>query len=318
MIEVRHLTKRFGAQRSAVEDLSLTIQQGDAMGFIGPNGAGKTTTMRIIATLLPATAGDVFVQGRSVTRFPEETKPLVGYLPDEFGIYRNLRVREFLEFFAAAYRLARGARRQAIADVVELTDLGSMTGTYLEALSRGMRQRVFIAKTLLANPPVLVLDEPAANLDPRARIELKSLLNELKRMGKTIFISSHILPELSDFCNKIAVIEQGRLVVCDEVARIIAMLRPGRHFAIACLGAAGGLTAHLRGRNVELVGPGSRPPLSAPAGVDRAEVVLKDGDEQAADLLAGLVRDGLRIVEFREIPMNLEDVFLKVTEGKVA
>ncbi len=316
-VEIINLSKKFGPKKQpAVDQLSLAMEEGDAMGFIGPNGAGKTTTMRIMASLLPPTSGDVTIQGWSVTRFPEQTKSLVGFLPDEFGVYRNVRVQELLEFFAGAYRIPKSERKSAIEDVMELTDLKEMRKTNIDTLSRGMRQRVFLAKTLLPNPPLLILDDPAANLDPRARIELKGILNALKKMGRTIFISSHILPELSDFCNKIAIIEQGRLVVCDKVANIVEMVRPGRHFVIRCLPSDRRIGAYLEKRGHTTV-DGEE---TDTAGTwDQANVILHQTDlEIAANLLQEIVQEGFRVIEFKEQPMNLEDVFMKVTQGNVA
>jgi ABC-2 type transport system ATP-binding protein len=316
-VEITSLTKKFGPKKKpAVDDLSLAMEQGDAMGFIGPNGAGKTTTMRIMASLLPPTDGDVTIEGWSVTRFPEQAKSLVGFLPDEFGIYRNVRVQEFLEFFAGAYRIPKLQRKKAIEDVIELTDLQDMRKSNIDSLSRGMRQRVFLAKTLLPNPPLLILDEPAANLDPRARIELKGILNALKKMGRTIFISSHILPELSDFCNKIAIIEQGRLVVCDQVSNIVEMVRPGRQFTVRCLPSGKIIKEYLEELGYVTIDGHE---VEGSAQWDQANVMIHETNlEVAAELLSRIIRDGFQVVEFKEQPMNLEDVFMKVTQGNVA
>src|SRR5437763_658115 len=220
MIEIKHLRKEY-KDLVAVKDLSLELEQGDIFGFIGPNGAGKTTTIKMLATLLIPTAGTALVNGIDVVRYPEQIRSIVGYMPDFFGVYDDIKVWEYLDFFAAAYKIPRVKRPGIIDDVLELTDLTIKKEAYVEELSRGMKQRLCLAKTLVHDPKVLLLDEPASGLDPRARIEIKELLKELKSMGKTIIISSHILPELADFCNKIGIIEQGELVVSGEVQAIM-------------------------------------------------------------------------------------------------
>src|SRR6266851_2215071 len=225
MIEIKHLRKEYKDKpEPAVKDLCLELEQGDIFGFIGPNGAGKTTTIKMLATLLTPTAGTAYVNGIDVVRQPELVRAVVGYMPDFFGVYDDIKVWEYLDFFAAAYRIPKDKRPQIIDDVLTLTDLNVKKDSYVESLSRGMKQRLCLAKTLVHDPKVLLLDEPASGLDPRARIEIKELLKELKNMGKTIIISSHILPELADFCNKIGIIEQGELVVSGEVQAIMQQL----------------------------------------------------------------------------------------------
>src|SRR3989442_11164777 len=223
MLEVQHLRKEY-RNLIAVKDLSFDLQQGDIFGFIGPNGAGKTTTIKILATLLRPTAGRAAIDGIDVVADPEAVRGIIGYMPDFFGVYDDIKVWEYLDFFAAAYKIPRAKRPGIIDDVLELTDLSIRKEAYVEELSRGMKQRLCLAKTLIHDPKVLLLDEPASGLDPRARIEIKELLKELKSMGKTIIISSHILPELADFCNKIGIIEQGELVVSGEVQAIMQQL----------------------------------------------------------------------------------------------
>src|SRR6266849_230112 len=227
VIQIRHLRKEY-KDLVAVKDLNLELEQGDIFGFIGPNGAGKTTTIKMLATLLIPTAGTALVNGIDVVRHPEQIRSIVGYMPDFFGVYDDIKVWEYLDFFAAAYRVPKNKRPQIIDDVLTLTDLNVKKDSYVESLSRGMKQRLCLAKTLVHDPKVMLLDEPASGLDPRARIEIRELLKELKSMGKTIIISSHILPELADFCNKIGIIEQGELVVSGEVQAIMQQVSGAR------------------------------------------------------------------------------------------
>ena len=212
MIEVRNFGKQYG-DFTAVRNLNLKIEAGEMFGFIGPNGAGKSTTIRFLATLLRATHGDGSVNGFSVTRDPINVRRSIGYMPDNFGVYDGMKVWEFLDFFAVAYQIPRGSRKRVISDVLELLDLTHKRNDFVNGLSRGMKQRLCLAKTLVHDPPVLILDEPASGLDPRARLEVKALLKELRRMGKTILISSHILTELADCCTSIGIIERGQLLM---------------------------------------------------------------------------------------------------------
>src|SRR5579872_1316398 len=227
MIQIRNLRKEY-KDLVAVRNLSLDLDPGDIFGFIGPNGAGKTTTIKMLATLLMPTAGAAYVDGIDVVRNPESVRSVVGYMPDFFGVYDDIKVWEYLDFFAAAYRIPRNKRPQLIDDVLTLTDLNVKKDAYVESLSRGMKQRLCLAKTLVHDPKVLLLDEPASGLDPRARIEIRELLKELQAMGKTIIVSSHILPEMEEFCNKIGIIEKGEMIVAGDVNDIIRQVR-GHH-----------------------------------------------------------------------------------------
>ena len=211
MIEIEGFTKTYD-HLVAVNDLHLTVEEGDVFGLIGPNGAGKTTTIRFLATLLRPTAGHAFINGYSVTKQVDDVRGSIGYMPDSFGVYDGMKVWEYLDFFAVAYGIKQHARRKIVDDVLVLLDLHYKSTDYVTSLSRGMRQRLCLAKTLLHDPPVLILDEPASGLDPRARVEIKEFLKELRQMGKTILISSHILSELADCCNKVAIIERGELL----------------------------------------------------------------------------------------------------------
>ena len=218
MLELRDLTKKYG-ELFAIKAIDLKLDEGDVFGFIGPNGAGKTTTMRILATLLNPTWGEAYVGGYSIYTKPKEIRRIVGYMPDFFGVYDDMKVIEYLEFFAAAYRIRGPKRKQVCESVLELVELGYKRDALVTSLSRGMTQRLGLARVLLHDPQVLLLDEPASGLDPRARIEIRRLLKELRATGKTIMVSSHILPELADVCNKIGIIEKGELIENDSVAR---------------------------------------------------------------------------------------------------
>ena len=234
VVHVQHLRKEYESI-TAVNGLCLHLDEGDIFGFIGPNCAGKTTTIKMLATLLRPTAGTATIGGHDILREPEQVRALIGYMPDFFGVYDDIKVWEYLDFFAAAYKLPREKRARVVDDVLQLTDLTAKKDAYVEELSRGMKQRLCLAKTLVHDPQVLLLDEPASGLDPRARIEIKELLKELKRMGKTILISSHILPELADFCNKIGIIEKGELVISGGVQEILQQVAGGHVLEIRVL-----------------------------------------------------------------------------------
>lgn len=234
MIEVSHFTKHYG-EFVAVDDLSFTIDRGEIFGFIGPNGAGKSTTIRFLATLLRPTSGEGRICGHSVVSDPMAVRRVIGFMPDDFGVYDGMKVWEFLDFFAVAYAIPRSARRQIIGQVLELLDLTHKRDDYVNGLSKGMKQRLCLAKTLVHDPPVLILDEPASGLDPRARLEMKALLNELKGMGKTILVSSHILSELADFCTSIGVIERGKLLSAGSIRDIQRQLRTHRVLKVRVL-----------------------------------------------------------------------------------
>src|ERR1041384_3797760 len=224
MIETRDLTKKYG-ELYAIKSIDLNLNRGDLFGFIGPNGAGKTTTLKILATLLNPTWGEAYVGGHSIYTRPKEIRGMIGYMPDFCGVYDDMKVIEYLEFFAAAYRITGPARKKKCEEVLELVDLTYKRDALVTSLSRGMTQRLGLARVLLHEPEVLLLDEPASGLDPRARIEMRALLKELRRMGKTILVSSHILPELADICNKIGIIERGELLVNADVAEVMKQVR---------------------------------------------------------------------------------------------
>ncbi len=308
MVRIENLVKQYG-KLTAVDNLNLEIEAGDIMGFIGPNGAGKTTTIRMVATLLKPTFGTAYVDGVNVVENPEAVRPLIGYMPDFFGLYDDIKVWEYLDFFASAYKMPKNRRAGAIDDVLELTDLTIKKEAFVSELSRGMQQRLCLAKTLLHDPKLLLLDEPASGLDPRARIEIKELLKELRNMGKTILISSHILPELADFCNKIAIIEQGKLVVSGDVDAIIEQCRGGTVLHIGVLENQDGAVELLKGM-----------PIISDAKPEDGTIVAtycgEPGEHYA--VLEALSKGGFKVTSFSEAEVDLEDVFMRVTKGAVS
>ena len=308
MIELINFSKRYG-DLLAVDGLNLKIEPGEMFGFIGPNGAGKTTTIRFLATLLKATGGEGIVNGHRVTRQPLEVRRSVGYMPDSFGVYDGMKVWEFLDFFAVAYQISRARRKQVIGDVLDLLDLTVKRTAFVNSLSRGMKQRLCLAKTLVHDPPVLILDEPASGLDPRARIEVKALLKELCKMGKTILISSHILTELADCCTSIGIIERGKLLMHGPIAEVYHRIRRNRIVQIKFLENAEAGISIIRSmpetREVQVEN-------------NHVTVELAAEDDQVAALLEKLIANGVRMHSFAEKEPTLEDVFMLVTKGAVA
>ena len=308
MIELLNFTKRYG-ELLAVDRLNLKIGAGEVFGFIGPNGAGKSTTIRFLATLLKATGGEAIVNGKSVTREPLEVRRSIGYMPDSFGVYDGMKVWEFLDFFAVAYQIPRSRRKQVIGDVLDLLDLTGKRNDFVNGLSRGMKQRLCLAKTLVHDPPVLILDEPASGLDPRARVEVKALLKELRRMGKTILISSHILTELADCCTSIGIIERGKLLMHGPIEEVYRRIRRNRIIEVKFLENADVGISIIRSL-----------PETLDVRIENHSVTVELAtDEQAvAALLERLIAAGVRMHSFAEKEPTLEDVFMLVTKGAVA
>jgi len=308
MIEIRDFTKRYG-DLVAVDRLNLRIEPGEAFGFIGPNGAGKSTTIRFLATLLNPTHGEATVNGHSVTRAPLAVRRSIGYMPDTFGVYERMKVWQFLDFFAAAYRIPRSRRKQVVERGLERLGLTVKRNAKVTGLSRGMKQRLCLAKTLLHDPPVLILDEPASGLDPRARVEMKALLRELRESGKTILISSHILGELADCCTTVGIIERGKLLLHGPIDDVYRQIHGNRVVEIAFVE---GMEAGLR---VLRDDPRLRS-LSVDGRV--ATVELEADDRGLADVLERLLAAGARIHSFADKEPTLEEVFMRVTRGAVA
>ena len=306
-IRVDGLKKHFGKTK-AVDDISFTFASGDIFGFVGPNGAGKTTTMRVLATVDEPTAGDAFIDGVSVVQYPEKARKLVGFMPDSLPAHGDVSVHEYLDFFARAYGVRSRGRRQVVENIEEFTGLTGLRDKVLKALSKGMKQRVSLARALVHDPQVLILDEPAAGLDPRARIELRELLTILAQRGKAILISSHILTELSEICTGTIIIEKGRIVRAGSIDEILAAEMPHQLLTIRTLNDLGELHRHL----LEL-------PQVQAARVDGSAVEAAiDGDDDAcAAVLAELIKRGVPVVEFTHRRADLEELFMTVTKGEV-
>ena len=304
MIKTDNLTKKYG-DSFAINGINLDLEAGDLFGFIGPNGAGKTTTMRIIATLTQPSWGEAYVCGHSIYNDPREIRRMVGYMPDFFGVYDDMKVIEYLEFFAAAYRINGAARRKRCDEMLEIVDLDFKRDAFANTLSRGQTQRLGLARVLLHDPQVLLLDEPLSGLDPRARIEMRNLLRRLGKTGKTIIVSSHILPELKDICNKIGIIDRGVMNVCADVDAVIRQARDSTilHIAVDEMDRAADL---LRDDPlVESVVPGD----------GHWVVLLKSQESDYSELAAMLVGKGLKLKQFREQEIDLESAFMALTRG---
>jgi ABC-2 type transport system ATP-binding protein len=308
MIQTEDLTKVYG-NLHAIHNLTLKLDDGDLFGYIGPNGSGKTTTMRILATLLQPTWGEATVCGHSIYTHPKEIRRLIGFMPDFFGVYDDMKVIEYLEFFAATYRIKGPKRRQVCNEMLDLVDLGYKRDAFVTSLSRGMTQRLGLARVLLHDPQVLLLDEPASGLDPRARIEIRGLLKQLGKTGKTIMVSSHILPELADICNKVGILERGELLVCANVSDVMKQVRRRTLLNIRVVGDPEPAARLLEQHNV----------------VESVEIrdgqllaTLAEGVEDYSDLPTLLIQAGHKLTLFREEEVNLETAFMALTKGITA
>lgn len=308
MIELTNFGKDYG-EFTAVGSVDLKIQAGELFGFIGPNGAGKSTSIRFLATLLKSTRGDGTVNGFSVNKQPMDVRRSIGYMPDDFGVYDGMKVWEFLDFFAVAYKIGRTQRKKVIGDVLELLDLTHKRDDYVNGLSRGMKQRLCLAKTLVHDPPVLILDEPTSGLDPRARIEVKALLKELRKMGKTILISSHILSELADCCTSIGIIERGQLLMHGTIDSVYRQIRRNRIVEIRFVENQDAGVSIVRSdpamRGIEIDG-------------NRVTAEFETDDQGLSNLMKKLVDGGVKMRSFSDKDPTLEDVFMLVTKGLVA
>ncbi|MEM8865906.1 MAG: ABC transporter ATP-binding protein [Planctomycetota bacterium] len=308
MIETRGLTKKYN-ELFAIKEIDLKLDKGDVFGFIGPNGAGKTTTMRILATLLAPTWGEAYVGGYSIYNNPKEIRRIIGYMPDFFGVYDDMKVTEYLEFFAAAYRIKGEARRKKCDEVLELVDLDFKRDANANTLSRGQTQRLGLARVLLHDPQVLLLDEPASGLDPRARIKMRDLIKRLGATGKTIMVSSHILPELADICNKVGIIERGELQYNDTIEALMAQLRQQLVLRVAVAenqeNAARILREHSLVTDVQTTG-------------DELRVTLVADERDPSTLASLLIAEGFRLQTFCEEEIDLETAFMKLTQGITA
>jgi ABC-2 type transport system ATP-binding protein len=300
------LTRAYGPML-ALNSLDLTVNRGDLFGFIGSNGAGKTTTLRILATFLAPTSGQASVLGHDVVRDADAVRHVIGYMPDFFGVYKDMEVTEYLDFFGACYKIPAAQREKTVNDVLELVGLSEKKGALIGALSRGMQQRLGLARVLIHDPQLLLLDEPASGLDPRARIEMMAILQELQRLGKTIIISSHILSELQTLCNRVAIIEKGKLIYSGPVQGVRDQMAGGRVVWVR--------VAADTNRAVELLKACTGVAQVAP--VDgRIKVELKDQDTDHSFVADTLVRAGLKLTGLQEDELGLEEVFLRVTRGE--
>jgi len=307
MIAVEGLTKVYG-HRTALDAVSFEVPKGEIFGFVGPNGAGKTTTLRILAALLEPTAGRAFVDGADVIQHPDLVHDRLGYMPDFFGVYDQLTATEYLDFYAACYRIPRARRKKIAAELLELVGLADRRDQSVDTLSRGLKQRLCLARALVHDPAVLLLDEPASGLDPRARVEMREILKELQRMGKTIVISSHILPELTELCTMVGIIDQGRMRATGPVQDVIRQLTSGRRLRIMVLGQRDEAVATLKTlpsiRTVDMIN-----------GAIEAE--YEGDDATAASILQALTAASIRVSGFSQLDGGLEDAFLKATSEDV-
>ncbi|MFF2752308.1 ATP-binding cassette domain-containing protein [Psychrobacillus sp. NPDC058041] len=307
MIEIKGLTKKYGSFY-ALNDLNLTLNEGTVFGFVGANGAGKSTTFSILATLLQPTAGDAFVNGKSVKTEAHEVRKQIGYMPDFFGVYDQLKANEYLDFYGASYGISESEREKLIPQLLELVNLTHKRYEYVDLLSRGMKQRLCLARALIHDPKVLILDEPASGLDPRARVEMRDILRQLKDMGKTILISSHILPELAEMCDEIGVIDGGRLIAHGSVGEIQAQLAGERQISVK-----------IKGLLEYAVTFFEEDPFASKVEIqqEKNSVIFnyRGTEEDQISLLKKALDHNIRIISFSETETNLEDVFMEITKG---
>jgi len=307
VITAENLTKVYG-QRTALDKVSFEVPEGEIFGFVGPNGAGKTTTLRILAALLEPTAGRASIDGADVTKQPLQVHSRIGYMPDFFGVYDQLTVAEYLDFYAACYRLPKQRRVKIAHDLLDLVGLSERRDQQVDTLSRGLKQRLCLARALVHDPVVLLLDEPASGLDPRARVEMREILRELRRMGKTIVISSHILPELTELCTMIGIIDHGRMRATGPVHEVIRQLSADRRVRITIVGDQGRAVAILE-------------PLAAVRRVETAdgaiEATYEGDDSTAAEILHALTAEGIRVSAFSQVDGGLEEAFMRATSEEV-
>ncbi|WP_231930688.1 ABC transporter ATP-binding protein [Botrimarina hoheduenensis] len=310
-IELRNLNRWFGTTH-AVDDVTFTVGVGEVFGYIGPNGAGKTTSMRILATLDEPSSGDAFVDGFSVVEDPDRVRSRLGFMPDYYGTYQNVNVWEYLDFFARAYGLRGTVRKRALDFVMDFTGLDDLARKPIDGLSKGMKQRLCLGRTMIHDPSVMVLDEPAAGLDPRARIELREMITRLAELGKAVLISSHILTELAEVCDRVGIIELGRLVAVGTVEEISSRVEQRIAVQVRLLGEVGPLVAWLQQQ------PEIEEVSAAEAHVRFVQSSERERSaEHLADTLAGMIGAGFRVTEFSTKSKSLEDVFLHVTQGRV-
>lgn len=307
VLQIRALTRKYG-DFVALDALNLDVHEGEVCGYIGPNGAGKTTTFRILCGLLVPTSGSAHIAGEEVTGSKDRIKQLVGFLPDNFGVYPNLRVWEYLDFFAAAYRIPPKQRKERIQTCLTITNTEDLRNKLMGALSRGMKQRVGIAKTLLHDPKLLILDEPAATLDPRARVQMRQLLRELAALGKAVLVSSHILPELADVCDTVAILSRGKLLAAGPVHEVLRHTQQHGVVEIQIIGSIEPARQVIEG------GPGTWKPIEFSEVAGKLKYEVDATEDELADTLQFLLQAGVRVVSFYEVPVDLEDAYMHFTE----
>ena len=306
MLEIKNLVKKYG-KFTAVNDLNLTVPESSIFGFVGPNGAGKTTTMKIMSGLLKATSGNVMIDGIDVTKKPRALKENIGYMPDFFGVYDDLKVMEYMDFYAGTYYIPYEQREELINNLLEIVDLSHKKEDYVDGLSRGMKQRLCLARSLIHDPKLLILDEPASGLDPRARVEMKEVLKQLQTMGKTIIISSHILPELAEMCTEVGIIDQGHIVVQGTVQEIMKQMTKVRKIQIHPLENMEGLLKILEEQPVV---------EDVVENTSDVEFSFQGTDQELTALLKQIVLADIDVLSFKEKEGNLEEIFMQVTGGE--
>lgn len=305
MLEMKELVKRYG-NFTAVDRLTLTVPDGSIYGFVGPNGAGKTTTMRMMAGLLQATEGSIWMDDVDMTKNPRLLRTKIGYMPDFFGVYDNLKVTEYMDFYAGTYEIPYKDRGEIIDSLLDIVNLSHKKDAYVDSLSRGMKQRLCLARSLVHDPQLLILDEPASGLDPRARVEMKEILKQLQSMGKTVVISSHILPELAEMCTEVGIINQGKLAAQGSVQDIMRQLTQKRVIYVRPLAEVS--------RAVEILREMPAVKEITENATD-LEFVFDGSEEMLAEIVKCLVDHGIGILSFREKEGNLEEIFMQVTGG---
>ncbi len=317
LIEIHELSKHF-AKRAAVDQVNLTIESGEIFGLVGPNGAGKTTTMRMLVTLLEPDHGEIWVGGHSVREAPREVRRMIGFMPDSFGVYGDMTVQEYLDFFGACYHIPPAQRLSLIDDLLELVDITHRREDMVDTLSRGLKQRLGLARVLIHDPSILVLDEPASGLDPRARVEIRELLLEIARLGKTIVFSSHILADVAELCTRVGIMESGKVVAVGTLDQLSERAIPHRLIQVAFLNPLDVAQA----QSILSALPGVAA-IRAQDGLGKAEwtsleVEFSGSDQSLHQLLANLIAQGLPVVHFSEETQNLEEVFMRTTRGIVS
>lgn len=306
MPEILELHKNYG-KFTALDSLSMNISENSIFGFVGPNGAGKTTTMKIMAGLLKADSGSIYINGEDILKTPKRIRDKIGYMPDFFGVYDDLKVSEYMDFYAGTYYIPYAERGALIDNLLEIVDLSDKKDTYVDSLSRGMKQRLCLARSLIHDPDLIILDEPASGLDPRARVEIKEVLKQLREMGKTIVISSHILPELAEMCSEIGIIDKGKLVTQGTVNEIMSKLHKKRVVKVKLNSAKEVLIKLLKEQSCV---------KEITENADNVEFVFEGKDNDLTDILRNIVMNGIPAYSFSENEGNLEEIFMTVTGGE--